>query len=153
MSCCLTKYCFFSPLNCFDADTEGQNIVLSAKYSLINYAKEIPSDLSQIHPLSVVNVRIILFSLMPVLLIVSLLFNWYTCTHTYMCLCLYTGTHVTYMDTYIITFLCLSVDSMWLLITWFCILHWLKTGICLQDNWKWLLCSFSWPFDWILSER
>ncbi|XP_010934562.1 rRNA biogenesis protein RRP5 isoform X2 [Elaeis guineensis] len=36
-------------------DTEGQNLILSAKYSLINYAKEIPSDLSQIHPLSVVN--------------------------------------------------------------------------------------------------
>ncbi|KAG1347685.1 putative rRNA biogenesis protein RRP5 [Cocos nucifera] len=36
-------------------DTEGQNLIFSAKYSLINYAKEIPSDLSQIHPSSVVN--------------------------------------------------------------------------------------------------
>ncbi|PQQ21311.1 rRNA biogenesis protein RRP5 isoform X1 [Prunus yedoensis var. nudiflora] len=36
-------------------DIEGNNLILSAKYSLINSAQQLPSELSQIHPNSVVH--------------------------------------------------------------------------------------------------
>lgn len=44
------------------ADIEGQNLVLSAKHSLINSANDIPSEISQMHPGAVVHV-IFYFSL------------------------------------------------------------------------------------------
>lgn len=57
----LTKYClsYYAV-----ADTEGQNLVLSAKHSLINTANDIPSEISQMQAGAVVHVQFfILFQL------------------------------------------------------------------------------------------
>lgn len=42
------------------ADIEGQNLVLSAKRSLINSSNDIPSEILQMHPGAVVHVNLIL---------------------------------------------------------------------------------------------
>lgn len=46
----------FSYLSRIYIDIEGNHLILSAKYSLINSAQHLPSELSQIHPNSVVHV-------------------------------------------------------------------------------------------------
>ena len=46
----------------YSADIEGQNLILSAKHSLINSASDIPSEILQMHPGAVVHV-IFYFSL------------------------------------------------------------------------------------------
>lgn len=43
-------------LSWIDVDIEGNNLILSAKYSLINSVQQLPSELSQVHPNSVVHV-------------------------------------------------------------------------------------------------
>lgn len=42
------------------ADIEGNDIVLTAKYSLVNSVQQLPVDISQIHCHSVVHVRMLL---------------------------------------------------------------------------------------------
>jgi len=40
----------------FNVDVKGSNLILSAKSSLVKHAQQIPSDINQIQPNSVVNV-------------------------------------------------------------------------------------------------
>lgn len=41
-----------------NADIDGNNLVLSAKSSLIKYVQQIPADISQIQPNSVLHVSV-----------------------------------------------------------------------------------------------
>ena len=53
----LTNYCL--SVSCY-ADAEGQNLILSAKHSLINTANDIPSELSQMQAGAVVHVKFLI---------------------------------------------------------------------------------------------
>jgi rRNA biogenesis protein RRP5 len=46
----------FETCSCIIIDIEGNHLVLSAKHSLINSVQQLPLNLSQIHPSSVVHV-------------------------------------------------------------------------------------------------
>jgi hypothetical protein len=54
----LTNYCL--PVSCY-ADTEGQNLILTAKQSLINTANDIPSEISQMRAGAVVHVKFLIY--------------------------------------------------------------------------------------------
>lgn len=40
-----------------DVDVEGSNLILTAKHSLINSAQQLPAEVSQVRPHTVVHVR------------------------------------------------------------------------------------------------
>ena len=42
-------------------DVEGNNVILTAKYSLINSAEKLPAEVSQIRPRTVIHVRKYMF--------------------------------------------------------------------------------------------
>ena len=59
----LGKFLLFGKFLRVILDVEGNNVILSAKYSLINSAQQLPLDLTQIRPNSVVHVRNLIFEL------------------------------------------------------------------------------------------
>ena len=59
----------------FILDIDGNNLALSSKYSLIKLAEELPSDISQLQPNSVVHVSNCVFECCSKKKIVSLKYN------------------------------------------------------------------------------